>query len=182
MRIVQISLLALMIMAGIAAPAAAVTRQVCVFWISSLVSDCAKICSSPAFSDNNWMFVWGYSRPVPPATVMPPIPTTLTSCKSVWKNDRVRRCEVTMCGPETVSLRDVETKGDVVKRGPARATSNSASAPCGAARGDPCPQNSSGINGPGLLEGDTGFATQGPAAAGTAPTSRAPTGIPGKGP
>jgi hypothetical protein len=59
--------------------------------------------------------------------------------------------------------------------------SKPARSPC-AEPGDPCHQKSSTVVGPGLLEGDTGFTQQAPAAAGRPATGPATSRIPGRGP
>jgi hypothetical protein len=178
MHILKISLLALMIVAGIVAPAAAVTRTVCesggeTFAKSDQISGgCSSLCAD--FSNTNRSsFIamsladWtkGWAKPVPPAVVLPPVPTTITSCKA--ETDANGYCTMTICGP-----------ANVVLERPLRASKPDQS-PCSGPN-DPCGRKPKTVISPGLLEGDTGFANQGPAAAGTATTSRAPTGIPGR--
>jgi len=120
-------------------------------------------------------------RPIPPATIIPPPPTKITDCSAVPATPPYSPPLVSLkiCGPRVLTRTTDTIKG----------SSTPVRSPC-AQPGDPCHQRPSTVVGPGLLEGDSGFATQGPAAAGTAVTSRpaggsaatgtAPAGIPGR--
>jgi hypothetical protein len=99
-------------------------------------------------------------KPIPPAVVLPPRPTKITSCEAVSKEPPRGYCEATICGPTNPSLRDGVTPFKDVTTAPPK----SAAIPCGGA-GNPCRQKPLRA-GPGLLDGDSGFAQQGPAAAG----------------
>jgi len=170
MRILKMSLLALTIIVGIAAPAAArnLARSNMVCATGTIANDngsCAYVCQFPK---DGMRDAWqnGFYKPIPPATTLPPQPTAITTCTAKEVDDSSNGCHgctdciVTICGPA-----------------PSRTfqASKPARSPC-AQPGDPCHQKSSTVIGPGLLEGDTGIAQQAPAAAGTATTSRMPTG------
>jgi len=171
MRILKISLLAAMIMAGVAAPAAARGYTLCATATIAITGgSCPAFCQSLRDPRSGWQ--QGLYKPIPPATTLPP---SIASCTTKSVADSANACQgctdcvITVCGPA-----------------PSRTfqASKPARSPC-AQPGDPCHQRSSTVVGPGLLEGDTGFANQGPAAAGTAstgraPTGSAPTGIPGR--
>ncbi len=119
-------------------------------------------------------------RPVPPATIIPPPPTKITDCSAVPATPPYspELVSLKICGPRRLTRTTDTIRGSTPVR-----------SPC-AQPGDPCHQRPSTVVGPGLLEGDSGFATQGPAAAGTAVTSRpaggsaatgtAPAGIAGR--
>lgn len=191
MRILTLTALAGIGFCGATAPAAAGTKTVCVE--TSIAKNanvsCADYCKLALASGPNSDFLqsWGNGvvqpniiKPVPPAVVLPPRPTNLSSCTPAGTTQPLNGpafCWLKICGPESASLRDSVSpyRGSVT--GPA--TGTTFVPPCGQP-GNPCPRKPSAMVGPGLLEGDSGFAQQGPAAAGTAsPTPAAPTGARG---
>jgi hypothetical protein len=154
-------------------PSVAKAKTVCAHAVSHTgdAKQCSNICTN--VSADIWVDGWkkGYAQPIPPATTLPPAPTTITSCKAVVTGPD--SCDVTYCGPENASYRDSVTPFRQKVTGPANGITPVP--PCGGP-GNPCPRKSSTVVGPGLLEGDSGFTQQAPAAAGTAaPTAPAPT-------
>jgi hypothetical protein len=185
----KLTILAAVIMAGIAAPATATTRTVCaLFEDSSFDNQCGNMCgwiTSIAEKKYGLSRSWRPGskiwKPVPPAAILPPGPKTVTSCDVVSKEPPKGHCVATVCGPADVTLRDGERPFGSETVAPAKLVT----APCGGPN-NPCrPLKPSAVGTPGLLESDSGFAAQGPAAAGTATPGRAATGstatgIPGR--
>jgi len=172
MRRLTISLLAAMIACAVAAPAAAAT--VCVHY-DAYCANGISLCND--VRNNKRVFLaWRPGSqlltPVPPAVVLPPRPTKITSCEAVPKEPPKGYCEATICGPAVVTLHDSEVPFKDVSTAPA----GSAVVPCGGRR-NPCAQLPSVVVAPGFLEGDSGPAQQGPAAAGTASRATGASGV-----
>lgn len=169
MRILAGSLLALAIVCGGATPAAATTITVCALYeSSSFDNQCGSICGwiTSVAGKKPGLPIWRPGslvwKPVPPATTLPTGPKTVASCDVVPKEPPKGHCVATVCGLADVKLL-------VGKRPPGSATVAPAkliTTPCGGPD-NPCRvQRPSAVVTPGLLEGDSGFATQGPAGAG----------------
>ncbi len=169
MRILAGSLLALAIIGGGAAPAAATTITVCALYeSSSFDNQCGGICGwiTSVAGKKPGMPIWRSGslvwKPVPPATVLPPGPKTVASCDVVSKEPPKGHCVATVCGQADVTLREGERPFGSETVAPAKLITT----PCGGPD-NPCrAQKPSAVGTPGLLEGDSGFAQQGPAAAG----------------
>jgi hypothetical protein len=186
MRIFIGLLLAGAVMCGVASPAAA--KEVCVdfYFYYDANYGCSRTCSTlmvdPGFVFSQWDIGVPTSiiKPVPPATVMPPKPTSLNSCSAVaignTPDPNMSKCVAKICGPVSALLNDTVIP---LRHQSTGAATSVGSSPCGGPR-DPCPQKSIPALGPGLLEGDSGSTQQGPAAAGT-PTVIAPPSTAGRG-
>lgn len=159
MRVVLGSLLAGMLACGAVAPVAA--EIVCVHY-DDYCSNSLAMCRY-AETNKRVFLAWGSGslllKPIPPATELPPRPTKITSCDAVKKEPPKGYCEATLCGPTNAS------PGLTPFNDKARDPAKSATPPCGGP-GNPCPRRPSGVTGEGLLEGDPGLATQGPAQTG----------------
>ena len=153
------ALIGLMLAFGIAVPATAET--VCVQYDDY----CSNGLSMCIYAKTNkrvflaWRSGSSLLKPIPPAVDLPPRPSKITSCEAVKKEPPKGYCEATLCGP--TNLRAGITPFNNVARDPAK----SAAPPCGGPS-NPCPRTPTGSTRDGLLDGDSGVVTQGPAQSG----------------
>jgi hypothetical protein len=127
---------------------------------------CAAVCQ---FSKANLRAGWqnGAYTPIPPAGATPP--PAITSCKATQSASTANgcsgctNCTVTICGPAPSSI--LPSAG--ILRSPCSGPD------------DPCGKKPQTVISPGLLEGDSGFVQQGPAAAGVRANPSVNTGATG---
>ncbi len=145
MRILLRLLFAVVLAGGLVAPAAASPKTVCIyyFFYYNPKTGCADACSIVLKDIPDTLAAWSYvtnmTKPIPPATVMPPKPTTINSCKATVTghppDPGQSQCRLTLCGPESASIRD--SVGPLPSQ--TGGTSKPARSPC-AQPGDPCHQ------------------------------------------
>ena len=161
MRILIRLLFAAALLSGLAAPANALvrSRMLCASFTfpGNGPAACSAVCQFPkANLRGGWLN--GAYTPIPPATMTPP--PSITSCSAKTTPSTANgctgctNCTITICGPDA---------------SPILGSGGITPSPCSGPN-DPCGKKPKTVISPGLLEGDSGFTQQAPAAAGVLPS------------